>query len=113
MGFSRQEYWSGVPLPSPSQVALVVKNRPANAGDAREMVSVPGSEMIPWRRKWQPAPVFLSGKFHGQRNLAGYSPWGHKMVGYDLVTKKTAFHVLGTMLGASHACFHLILRLSF
>ena len=31
-----------------------------------------------WRRKWQPTPVFLSGKFHGQRSLAGYSPWGPK-----------------------------------
>ena len=31
-----------------------------------------------WRRKWQPSPVFLPGKSHGQRNLAGYSPWGHK-----------------------------------
>ena len=33
---------------------------------------------IPWRRKWQPTPVFLSGESHGQRSLAGYSPWGHK-----------------------------------
>ena len=33
---------------------------------------------IPWRRAWQPTPVFLPGEFHGQRNLAGYSPWGHK-----------------------------------
>ena len=32
----------------------------------------------PWRRKWQPAPVFLPGKSHGQRSLVGYSPWGHK-----------------------------------
>ena len=32
---------------------------------------------ICWRRKWQPTPVFLPGK-HGQRSLAGYSPWGHK-----------------------------------
>ena len=32
----------------------------------------------PWRRKWQPTPVFLPGKSHGQRNLAGYSPWGRK-----------------------------------
>ena len=31
-----------------------------------------------WSRKWQPAPVFLPGKFHGQRSLVGYSPWGHK-----------------------------------
>ena len=33
---------------------------------------------IPWRRKWQPTPVLLPGKFHGWRNLIGYSPWGHK-----------------------------------
>ena len=31
-----------------------------------------------WRKKWQPTPVFLPGKFHGQRSLAGYSPWGCK-----------------------------------
>ena len=32
----------------------------------------------PWRREWQPTPVFLPGEFHGQRSLAGYSPWGRK-----------------------------------
>ena len=32
----------------------------------------------PWRRKWQPTPVFLPGKSRGQRTLAGYSPWGCK-----------------------------------
>ena len=32
----------------------------------------------PWRRKWQPAPLFLPGKPYGQRSLVGYSPWGHK-----------------------------------
>jgi len=31
-----------------------------------------------WRRKWQSSPAFLPGKLHGQRRLAGYSPWGHK-----------------------------------
>ena len=31
-----------------------------------------------WRRKWQPTPVLLPGKSHGQRSLIGYSPWGHK-----------------------------------
>ena len=35
----------------------------------------------PWRRKWQPTPVFLPGVSHGQRSLEGYSPWGHK--GWD------------------------------
>ena len=33
---------------------------------------------IPWRRKWQPTPVFLPGEAHGQRILEGYSPWGCK-----------------------------------
>ena len=33
---------------------------------------------ILWRRKWQPTPVFLRGELHGQRRLAGYSPWGGK-----------------------------------
>ena len=33
---------------------------------------------IPWRREGLPTPVFLPGEFHGQRNLVGYSPWGHK-----------------------------------
>ena len=32
----------------------------------------------PWRRKWQPTPVFLPGESHGQRSLVGYSPWGRK-----------------------------------
>ena len=33
---------------------------------------------ILWRRKWQPTPVFLTEKSHGQMSLVGYSPWGHK-----------------------------------
>ena len=33
---------------------------------------------IPWRRAWQPTPVFLPGESHGQRSLASYSPWGRK-----------------------------------
>ena len=33
---------------------------------------------IPWGRKWQPTPLFLPGKFHGQKSLGAYSPWGHK-----------------------------------
>jgi len=32
----------------------------------------------PWRRAWQPTPVFLHGESHGQRSQVGYSPWGHK-----------------------------------
>ena len=48
----------------------------------------PRVRKIPWRRKWQPTPVFLPGKFHGQRNLVGYNPWGHKRVGHNLATKQ-------------------------
>ena len=33
---------------------------------------------IPWRRKWQPIPVFLTGESHGQRSWAGCSPWDHQ-----------------------------------
>ena len=43
----------------------------------------PWVRKIPWRRKWQPTPVFLLGKSHGQRSLAGYSPWGHKESEHD------------------------------
>ena len=38
----------------------------------------PWVRKIPWRRKWQPTPVFLPGQFRGQRSLTGYSPWGHR-----------------------------------
>ena len=40
----------------------------------------PWVRKIPWRRKWQPTPVFLPGKFHGQRILAGHSPWSCKVL---------------------------------
>jgi len=39
---------------------------------------VPGQS---WRRAWQPTPVFWPGESHGQRSLAGDSPWGH--IGHD------------------------------
>ena len=42
----------------------------------RRCVLDPWVRKIPWRRAWQPTPVFLPGKFHGYRSLAGYSPWG-------------------------------------
>ena len=37
----------------------------------------PWVRKIPWRRKWEPTPVFLPGKSHGQRSLVGYRPLGH------------------------------------
>ena len=51
----------------------VVKNLPANAGDAR------GAGSIPWRRKWQPLTVFLPGESHGRRSWAAtVNPRDHK-----------------------------------
>ena len=47
-----------------------VNNLPANAGDTS---SIPGSG-ISWRSNWQPVPVFLPGKSHGQKSLASFSP---------------------------------------
>ena len=46
---------------------------------------------IPWSTKWQPNPVFLPGKFHGERSLAlgDYSPWGHKELD---TTEQTGMH---------------------
>ena len=60
-----------------SQVVLLVKNQPANAGDERYGFD-PWVKKSPRRKAWQPAPVFLFGKSHGQRSLTGYSSWGGK-----------------------------------
>ena len=65
-------YWSHA-----SQVVVVVKNLPAHEGDVRVAGSVPGSERSP--RRWHGNPLHdnLPGGSHGQRSLAGYSPWSH------------------------------------
>ena len=52
----------------------MVKNPPA----MRETWISSWVGKIPWRRAWQPTPVFLPGESHGQRSLVGYSPWGCK-----------------------------------
>ena len=52
-----------------------VENLPAKSEDASFGLWV---GKIPWRRKWQPTPVFLSAESHGQRSLVGYSPWDRK-----------------------------------
>ena len=52
----------------------MVKNLPAM--QKTQVQSLVGK--IPWRREWQPSPVFLPGEFHGQRSLAGYSPWSNQ-----------------------------------
>jgi len=52
----------------------------------------PWVEKIPWRRKWQPTPVFLPGESHGQRSLEGYSLWGPKRVRQDWACARYMIH---------------------
>ena len=60
-------------------IFIYIKNLPAAQG--RRFYPWVGKN--PWRRKWQLTPIFLPRKCHGQRSLAGYSPWGHKRVGHN------------------------------
>ena len=73
---------SYTPLVSPTGFqgfpdSALVKNLPANAGDMRHGFSPPVRK-IPQSRKWQPAPIFLPGKFHEKRSLADCRPWDCK-----------------------------------
>ena len=56
----------------------MVKNAPANAGDLRDMGCIPGSGRSPGGGHGNPLQYSCLKKFHGQRSLVGYSPWGHK-----------------------------------
>ena len=64
----------------------MVKRLPAHAGDPG---LIPGLGRFPRRRK--PTPIFLLRNSHGQRSLAGYSPWVGKRVRYDLAVKLQQF----------------------
>ena len=83
---------SRLPLITTSKVAAglapVVKNPLANARDIKGYRLDPCVGKIPWKRKWQPTPIFLPEKPHGQRSQAGYSPWGRKPVWHNLATKQ-------------------------
>ena len=54
----------------------------------------PWVRKIPWKRKWQPTPVLLPGKSHGQRSLVDYSPWDRKE---SDTTERLHFHSHGKM----------------
>ena len=56
----------------------VVKKLPANAGDARDVGSIPGSGRSPGAGNGNSLQYFVPGKFHGQGSLVGYSPQGCK-----------------------------------
>ena len=58
--------------------ASLVSQTVKNLSEMRETWVDAQVEKVPWRREWLPTPVFLPGEFHGQRSLAGYSPWGRR-----------------------------------
>ena len=57
-------------------MALVVKILPAEARRLKRCGFHSWAGKIPWKRAWQPTPVFLPGESHGQRSVEGYSAWG-------------------------------------
>ena len=63
-----------------------VKNPPAVQEVQKTWIRFLGREDL-LEEAWQPTPVFLSGEFHGQRSLVGYSPWGHKELGMTETTE--------------------------
>ena len=66
-----------------SQVAPVVKNLPADAGDIRDMGSIPGLGRSPGGGHDNPLQYSYLENPHGQRSLRGYSPWGSQRVGHN------------------------------
>ena len=120
-----KEYWSGLPCPPPGDLrnpeielaslkfpALIggffisstpqyLENLPAVQGiwlQCRRPRFYPWVGKIPWGSKWQPIPVFLPGKSHGQR--AGGPSWVHEItrVGHNLMTKPTPLNILSPVL---------------
>ena len=57
------------------------------------------SGRFPWRKKWQPTPVFLPGESHGQRSLVGYSPWGRKKLDTTEATEHSTLPSAETVSG--------------
>ena len=66
---------------------------------------------IPWRKKWQPTPVFLPGQFHGQRSLVGYSLWGCKELDMTEQSTHTCMHNWITLLYTWN--WHIVNQLYF
>ena len=64
--------WGGIPGGTSG------KKHARQSGRQKRLGFNPRVGKIPWRRAWQPTPVFLPGEFHGQRSLTGCSRWGHR-----------------------------------
>ena len=72
-------------------MVLVGKNLPDNAGDRRDVSSIPGLGGAPGGGRGNPCPLFLPGASHRQRSLVGYSPWGCKE---SDTTEHTCMHII-------------------
>ena len=75
-------HYSFQSLPSPSMISFGLlrwRGGKASVCQCRRHGFDPWIRKIPWRRKWQPTPVFLPGKSHGQRSMVRYSPWVHRV----------------------------------
>ena len=82
---------------------VLVSNMASTLVEGNEIYKISKISKIPWRRKWQPTPVVLPGKSHGQRSLAGYSSWGLR-VRHDLATKQQHNGVLTSE--ATRVCYY-------
>ena len=90
IGFSRQGYWSVLPFPSLGIFLIQELNRSllhcrqistswtTREAQCRRPRFNPLVQKVPWKREWQPTPVFLPGKPHEQKNLGVYSSWSRR-----------------------------------
>ena len=84
--WQRREMSKGVGAGRVFPIVQTVKNLPA--------IQETWVWKMPWRRQWQPTPVFLPAESHGQRSLVGSSPWGHRES--DMTKRLTHTYGAGT-----------------
>ena len=93
-----------LPLLGASQVALVVREPACRHGRCKRRRFGPWVGNTPWRRAWQATPVLLPGEAHGQRSLAGYSPWGHRVGRDESDLAHTHILIMGSWPAVSVGC---------
>ena len=82
-----------------------------SACSAGDLGFIPQSGRSPWRKAWQPTPVFSPGEFHGQRSPPGYCPWGCKEL--DTTKRLTHTYTLNCTLTFLLICFTFLRNFSF
>ena len=92
-----QSFWLQLTLLTGLPWWLSSKESSCSAGDAEDVGLIPGSGRSPGEEVLPP-PIFLPGKSHGQRSLAGYSPWGHTESDTTEANEHACMHTLLTSL---------------